>query len=140
MDKLDDILTQATELLSKLYGLPGGLLVLLSCLVVGYFLRIWKAFPNSAIPVVVVLWGPVFNMLIADPLADKLTIRIWLVKNFLVGVVIGGLAWLVHNKLLSRIEDKIPFLKGWLVPEEVSDDGKPTTTPADPAQPVVTKP
>jgi hypothetical protein len=135
IDWVDTILQQAVALLGKLYGLPGGLLVLVSCLTVGYALRMWKWFPNQGIPVVVVLWGPVFNMLIADPLADTFPIRIWLVKNFLVGVVIGGAAWLIHNKVLKRLEDKLPFLKGWLVPADDTGiynkrdfpDGKPST-------------
>jgi hypothetical protein len=117
MESLDNLLSKSVDLLGKLYGLPGALLVLLTCLVVGYVLRVWKAFPNAAIPVVVVLWGPVFNMLIADPKADTFPLRIWLVKNFLVGIVLGGAAWLVHNKGLKRIETMIPFLKGWLVPD-----------------------
>ena len=61
-------------------------------------------------------------MLIADPRADDFPIRIWLVKNFLVGVIIAGSAWTFHNRLLKRIEEKIPFLKGWLVPD--SDTGR----------------
>lgn len=116
MEWLDTYLTEASDLLGKLYGIPGGVLVLISCLVIGYVLRVIRRFPNSAIPLVVILWGPVFNMLIADPKADTFPLRLWLVKNFLVGVVLGGVAWTIHNKALKKLEEKLPFLKGWLVP------------------------
>ena len=134
IEQLNGTLEQVTDLLGKLYGIPGYVLVFISCIVVGYVFRVVKTFPNSAIPYVAILWGPVFNMVIADPNADDLPIRIWLVKNFLVGFIIAGGAWAFHNKLLKRVEDKIPFLKGWLVPDDDTGswnkqdfaDGQPT--------------
>jgi len=111
IDQLDTWLEQTSTILGKLYGVPGYVLVAITCIGVGYFLRGLKSFPNNAIPWVVVTWGCAFNMLIADPLADGFTIRIWLVKNFLVGTGIGIGAWLFHNHILSRIEDKIPFIR-----------------------------
>ena len=90
--------------LSKLYGLPGGMLVLLSCIAFGYLLKFVpkKWFPNAGISVAVILWGCAFNMLIADPRADALPIRIWVVKNLLIGLIIGVVAWMVHNKVIKR--------------------------------------
>jgi hypothetical protein len=130
IDQLDTYLEHASTILGKLYGAPGYVLVLLTCLAIGYFLKGLKRFPNDAIPWVVVIWGCAFNMLIADPLADGFTIRIWLCKNFLVGIGIGVGAWVFHNQILARIEDKIPFLN-----RIISDK-----TPADPAQPKEIKP
>jgi len=138
-DTLDNWLTEISDLLAKLYGVPGYVLVFLSCIAVGYILRIWRWFPNRAIPVVAILWGPLFNMLIADPLADRFSIRVWLVKNFLVGLLIGGGAFVFHNRVLKKLEDKLPFLKGWIVPDSdtgqfnKSDftDGKPLILPKE---------
>ena len=97
-------LESAQAWLSKLYGLPGGMLVLISCIAFGYLLKFvpkqW--FPNQGIPLAVILWGCTFNMLIADPRADSLPIRIWVVKNLLIGLIIGVAAWMVHNKIIKR--------------------------------------
>ena len=111
IDQLDTVLEEAGNLLGRLYGAPGYVLVALTCLGVGYFLKVLRTFPNSAIPWVVVTWGCAFNMLIADPLADGFTIRIWLVKNFLVGTSIGIGVWVLHNQIIARFEDKIPFIR-----------------------------
>lgn len=113
MQAINDWLDQGATLLNKLDGLPAAMLVLLSCLVVGYCLRFWKKFPNEGIPVAVILWGGAFNPLLAD-LNSQMGWRIWFVKNLLVGLVIGFLAWLVHNLVLAKLEDwltsKVPAL------------------------------
>ena len=97
-------LESAQTWLSKLYGLPGSVLVLVSCIFFGYVLKLLpkRWFPNAGIPVAVILWGCAFNMLMADPCADALPIRVWIVKNFLIGLIIGVAAWLVHNKIIKR--------------------------------------
>ena len=110
IEQIDQFITQIVEVLSRLYGLPSYAVVFISCLAVGYVLKLSKKFPNDAIPVVAILWGAAFLPLIADPAADATPWRIWFGKNFLIGLVIGALAWAFHNKILSRFEDKIPFL------------------------------
>jgi hypothetical protein len=110
MEQLNDTITQIVEMLGKLYGLPAFGLVFIVCLAVGYGLRLWKKFPNDGIPLAVILCGPVFLPLIADPAADSIPWRIWFFKNFLIGLIVGVAAWVAHNKLLSKFEDKIPFL------------------------------
>lgn len=117
-------LESAQSILSKLYGLPGGVLVLLSCIAVGYVLRLWKWFPDKAIPVVAIIWGPIFNTLLADPKSDDLPLRVWICKNVLVGLLIGVIAWVVHNKVIARFEDKIPFLGKQLA--KMDEQPKPT--------------
>ena len=101
---IESWLESAQVWLSKLYGLPGGVLVLVSCIAFGYLLKLVPAkwFPNAGIPVAVILWGCAFNMLMADPRADALPIRVWIGKNFLIGLIIGVIAWMIHNKIIKR--------------------------------------
>lgn len=116
-DQIETYLEQLNSILNKLAGSHYAL-VLVSCIVIGYILKGWKTFPNEAIPVVVVLWGGAFLTLIADPAADSLGLWTWRIKNFLLGIVVGFIAWLIHNQILARFEDKIPFLKNITAPSE----------------------
>lgn len=103
MDTLNDILTS----LDKIQGLSAVALVFLSCVVVGYALRFIKRFPNDGIPVVVILWGALAMLFIADPRATTMPARIWTARNVFVGLIIGMVAWLTHKMLLSKIENLI---------------------------------
>lgn len=93
--------------LNQLYGLPAATLVFASCIVLGYALRFVKRFPNDGIPVAVILWGGIVMSLVADARASSMSLRIWVVRNVLVGMVIGMVSWLAHKILLSRVENWI---------------------------------
>lgn len=102
---MSDYIDKTIGLLNQLYGLPAVALVLGSCIVLGYVLRFIKAFPNDGIPVAVILWGGIVMSLVADSRASSMPIRVWVVRNILVGMIIGLGAWLVHKALLSRVEN-----------------------------------
>lgn len=106
---------QAKYWVDQLYHLPNALLVGLSCVVVGYILRRWKSFPNEAIPVVVVLWGAFFTSFMAPVRPSAANVSAWRVKNALVGFIVGFAAWGLHYYVLSKLEDKFPWLKKLLV-------------------------
>lgn len=93
--------------LNQLYGLPAATLVFASCIVLGYALRFVKRFPNDGIPVAVILWGGIAMSAVADARASNMSLRVWVVRNILVGMVIGMVAWLAHKIILSRVEDWI---------------------------------
>lgn len=103
MDSINSVL----QFLDKIQGLSAVALIFLSCIIVGYCLRFLKKFPNDGIPVVVILWGAVAMLIIADPRASTIPARIWTARNLCVGLVIGFVAWVSHKIILSRIEDFI---------------------------------
>lgn len=107
-------INELLQWLDRIQGLSAAALIFMSCIVVGYALRFVKRFPNDGIPVVVILWGAVAMLIIADPRASSMPARIWTMRNLAVGLIIGLVAWLIHNKLLSRAEDwllsKLPNL------------------------------
>lgn len=103
METLNTILSA----LDKIQGLSAVALVFFSCIVIGYVLRFVKAFPNNAIPVVVILWGALAMLFIADPRATTMPARIWTARNVFVGLIIGFVAWFTHKIVLSRLEDMI---------------------------------
>lgn len=104
MNTLETQLDSITAMLGKLYGLPSGMLVLLTCLIVGYILKKFESFPNDGIPVCVILWGGLFFPVMCE-FDGKTPLRIWILRNVFIGLVIGFLAWLFHNKFLSKVED-----------------------------------
>lgn len=114
MDTLNDWLTELTDALNALYGLPGIALVALLCLVGGYVLKLQRWFPNEAIPLALVLMGGGLLPLVSDWAGSNLPFRIWLVRNLIVGCLIGLGTWLGHKLVIKRIEDKIPWLREFL--------------------------
>jgi len=38
----------------------------------------------------------------------------WLVRSIIMGLILGMGAWAVHDKILSKYEDKVPGLKGFV--------------------------
>ena len=104
---MTELIDKAIGVLNQLYGLPAFALVFCSCIVVGYILRFVKRFPNDGIPVAVVLWGGIIMTLVADTRATSMPARVWVVRNILVGMIFGLVAWLTHKVALSRLEDWI---------------------------------
>jgi len=100
-----DWIGSITSEIDKLNNLSAGALVFASCIAFGYLLRFIKSFPNDRIPLAVVACGAICCMCAAP--RTELELRIWLVRNLLVGIVIGFAAWLSHNLILSRIEDRL---------------------------------
>ena len=114
--------------LDKLQGLSAVALVMLGCLAIGYILRFIKSFPNTAIPLVVVISGAVGMMLMATGRATTMPTHVWVVRNFMVGLIVGALSWAVHYLALSRLEN---FIKS-----KLPGSGDDTTFFAKPPAPV----
>lgn len=131
MEWLNSILSS----LDKIQGISAVGLICLSCIVVGYVLRFIKSFPNDGIPVVVILWGAVAMLVLADPRASDMPERIWVVRNFFVGLVIGFVAWMLHKIVLTKIEEYITAK----FPEATSDttlfNAKPSDKPEEDKKP-----
>jgi hypothetical protein len=107
MNQLEDLLSA----LDKIQGLPAVALVCFTCIAVGYALRFIKAFPNNGIPVVVILWGALAMLFLADPRATTMSPRVWTSRNIAVGLIIGLISWLIHKLALSRLEDWIAGMR-----------------------------
>ncbi len=88
--------------------------VFCSCIVVGYVFRSIKTFPNSAIPAIVVCWGALANTIMSNEHGHNLTLNQEKFLAGMIGMIAGLAAWLVHKKLLKKLETKIPFLGGLL--------------------------
>ena len=96
------------DLLHTLWGLPGYALVYLSCIVFGYMAKASRLVPdNDKIPLLIFLWGTVWNLLLADTRAPGASLRLWIARNLILGFIIAGLAWATHYQ----------WLKGWLDPK-----------------------
>jgi len=107
METLNDIVAQ-------LITLGPELLVVLVVWVAGYILRLIKIFPNKWIPVCLIIVGTALYPLTTNPGQMSFEVRNPLVRQCLIGLVLGFTAWLVHGKLLKPLEAKIPWLKGIL--------------------------
>lgn len=136
METLDKILSY----LNRIEGLPGVALVFLSCIIAGYVWRCipWKWFPNSVIPIIVILWGAFAQSFMADARASAMPFRVWFLRNVIVGSVIGFIAWLTHNLILTKVEDwllgQVPRLGDTMVFRK-GEGSKPPDPPPPPPPP-----
>jgi hypothetical protein len=106
-----ETLKTALDWIQKLETLPAGALTIVVCIALGYVLKLVPEFPNARIPLVNLIAGGLFYMLVTPyasasplvvlehvPLGDR-------VRAFGIGLVLGAAAWLLHNQVLKRIED-----------------------------------
>lgn len=106
METIETELQHVIDMLQKLNGAPALLLVGLVCIITGYALKWVKKFPNEGIPLAVIFMGGVVYPFVADANND-IPLRVWIIRNAMIGLVVGFVAWLVHNKFISKIEDRI---------------------------------
>ena len=102
------------DLFSQLTALGPEMLVALIVIVLGYVLRWIPQFPNRLIPIACIVLGAVLYPLLAPLPKPDAGLRHPMTRLALIGVLIGFLAWVGHNKFLKPLEDKLPFLKGFL--------------------------
>ena len=91
--------------LVKIQSWPTVGLVFAVVIIVGYCLRFWKWFPNDGIPVAVIVTGAAAMLLVSDGRPDNIGWRVWNVKLCFTGLIIGFIAWMMHNLVISKIED-----------------------------------
>lgn len=119
---MDETFTNLIGILNKLYGLPAVVLVAISCIVWGYALRFVKKFDNKSIPLAVLGWGAFWLPLLSEYKPGQM--RLQIVRNVFVGFIAAFAAWMVHDKLLKGLEDKL----GWFQDKPDSPAVPPTTT------------
>lgn len=108
------------KLNDELAGAPSGVLLALFAIALGYILKTIPAFNNKYIPLVVVAVCTFGFMLIA-PEPGEIKWRIWIVRNFIIGFIIGFVAWTFHAQILRRWVDPI-FYKDKPEPEDKNEN------------------
>jgi hypothetical protein len=91
--------------LVKIQSWPTVGLVFAVVIIIGYCLRFWKFFPNEAIPTVVIFAGAAAMLLVSDGRPESIGWRVWNVKLGFTGLIIGFIAWMAHNLVISKLED-----------------------------------
>lgn len=116
MSNSADIISWGQRIVDAISGWPGWLLVAAAALAIGYALRNWKTFPNQLIPGFIMFFtSAVYPVLQGGEPGEPGWIK-WTMKNALIGLLIGFIAWRVHNQGLKRLEKRYPWLK-FLIPE-----------------------
>lgn len=83
-----------------LIGAPLGVLLFVFAIGGGLLLRIWHQFPNRHIPVILIAFTTVFFCFGAP--RGELALRIWIIRNILIGSIIGLLAFFAHRLIARR--------------------------------------
>lgn len=100
---LENFFTALNEWIARLNGLEAGALVYVSCIILGYIIRTVAVIPNQVIPAVVIISGPLLNVLLLDEFAG----RVHVVRAVLVGLALGAFSWASHHFVIAHLEDWI---------------------------------
>lgn len=98
----------------KLDGAPLGVLLYFMCFGVGFVIKRTKWFSNSIIPIAIMVFAIGIFMAGSPPRDPKVALRIWLTRNFLLGGIIGFMAWMTHQYGWKKLQDKY----GWFQAED----------------------
>lgn len=113
------------DFLTWLENLSSLALVGLSCLVLGYALKLAPKFPNGWIPFVCIVWAMVLTPLIDEGRGKDEVTRVWLGRHILFGLVVGFAAWFLHAQILKRFEERIPWIGKLLADAKKPEEIKP---------------
>jgi len=102
------------EIIAWLMNSGPELFTIMLCIVGGYVLRMIPKFPNNWIPLVCVLIGPTLYPLLTNPGRVSPDAHYPMVRIIGTGLILGVAAFILHDKLIRHVEDKLPFLKGIL--------------------------
>lgn len=134
---MTDFINWIQQALDYVAGMPSLMLVFVGCVAIGYVLKLSPWFPNSAIPLVVILSGLILNLMLCGAKPDTMVAIVWKTRHAVVGMIIGLMAWMFHLLILKRIEPYLPTLVskipglGWLTPTDNPDN----STTKDPKKP-----
>ena len=120
-----DQLQDTTNWLMNLGAVP---FTVAACIIIGYVFRAIPIFPNKWIPLVVILAGQIFVLL--NPRPSSFTVTAFYSHGVIGGLFLGLVAWLLHDKFISKFEDKIAFKfpAASLILTSTSEDGTKTFT------------
>lgn len=93
----------------KLLGLPGLPLVILFGICIGYAIKGFPKISNSLIPLIVMVSCSLAYLLLClgqIPVGLRgVEVVSMVFRYFVLGLIGGAVAWLLHNKLLKRFEE-----------------------------------
>lgn len=80
---------------NKLLGAPSGVLVVVLLFLFDSVLYYAEFFPNRNIPVFsIVVGGLIYSLICVRPVDASLPLRVWVVKNIVLGCIFGAAAWI----------------------------------------------
>ena len=80
-----------------------------ACIIIGYAFRLIPIFPNKWIPTVCIVIGSILFPLL-NPKPSSETSVAFYSHAIVGGIFLGLVAWLLHDKFISKNENKIPVL------------------------------
>lgn len=89
------------------------LMVLAFCWCLGFALKKWRRFPNDLIPPLVIVLGAAFNVVIDNHHTPDLALWQERVVNFVIGFILGTLAWASHRLIWKNL-GRIPVVGKYL--------------------------
>jgi hypothetical protein len=102
-------LTDITSIFTQVSSLQGIALLAAALVVLGYVLKGLPFIPNGTIPAIVILAGGIINPLLSAVGNVPPDVGSPILHLALQGIIAGFVAWVFHNKLLSKWIDPAVF-------------------------------
>lgn len=113
------------DLIQQLHDLGPEMLLGLAMIGLGYALRFIPVMPRVWIPPLCIFIPAIIYPMMADPAQLEKFPHYPTIRFTLIGFLIGVCAWMLHNKVLKKIEDK--FLTGEVQPPAAPPPTPPST-------------
>lgn len=99
------------KLNDDLLGLPALPLVFIASIVFGYMWKVIPVFNNRWIPAVVFFGGIILNFCM-NPHQPTASWGVWFGRNFCLGAITSGAAWVFHRVVLKKVERRFGLFDG----------------------------
>lgn len=129
------------ELVKTLGKMGPEAFCIVACIAVGYVVRLIPAIPNKWIPAVCILVAPLIYPFMTSPGRVSPDSESPMVRIVMTGLILGVLAFILHDKVIAKLEDRVPFLKGLLARSDETKQFRRTPSgTAEEVKPNETKP
>ena len=125
---MSDFIQQCTDYAGQLFSLAPAPFTVAILIAIAYGVRLMPWIPNRLIPTICMVAGMIIFPLVGLHPKDMAE-STYLVRSISTGFVLGLAAWLVHDKFISKIEAKIPWLGKALAKVDNSQNSDKTAKP-----------
>jgi hypothetical protein len=116
-------------------NLGSPVFTIVACIGIGYFFRAIPKFNNEWLWVVCGIAGAIMFPVLAYAHREMYGfdegLAVWLVRTIPMGLILGMGAWAVHDKILSKIENKLPILKNFVAFVDKTGKQLPPSSPPE---------
>jgi hypothetical protein len=113
---MNEIITNLEDVVKSIKTLSPELLCIAGLIIMGYIIKLVPWIHSKLLPGICILLGPLVYVFLINPEPGSVppNIRNPMVYQLLIGLLLGSLAWIIHDKILNRLEDWLAAKYPWI--------------------------